>query len=272
MRKHTLYALSCMALMIVVVFNTSINTEAVSTSFSHLNVLNGEKLFDIKTKDNLQGLAYWDGYYYVGYDVGKGFGKIRKYNFHGELIQETDLLAIGHTAELDFRNKNNRLYVANGGGKNPARIFEINMTSKTPYISKTLELDSLGKACLLAIDNENDTLVVHTADNDQTAPKISIIDFNGNVQKHFSIPYQGIPQGLEVHNGIIYFQTNSLISMINLSGQIIGQTAVNESGENEGIAIFSTAKETYYLYGYRFNNRLYKTELYNIHKLARHKD
>lgn len=272
MWKHSLHALSYIALITLVVFNASINTEAVSPSFSHLSVMKGEKLFDIKTEDNLQGVAYWDGYYYVGYDVGKGFGKIRKYNPHGELIQETDSLAIGHTAELDFRNKNDRLYVANGGGKNPARIFEINMTSKTPYISKTLELNSLGKAGLLAIDNENDTLVVHTADNDQAAPKISIIDFNGNILKHFSIPYQGIPQGLEVHNGIIYFQTNNLLSMINFSGQIIGQTVVNESGENEGIAIFSTAKETYYLYGYRFNNRIYKTELYNIHKLARLKD
>lgn len=272
MRKHNLHALSCFALMIVVVFNSPINTEAVSPSFSHLNVLKGERLFDIKTKDNLQGVAYWDGYYYVGYDVGNGLGKIRKYNSHGELIQETDSLAIGYTAELDFRNKNDRLYVANGGGKNPTRIFEINMTTKPPYISKTLELDSLGKAGLLAIDNENDTLVVHTANNDQSAPKISIIDFSGNVLKHFSIPYQGIPQGLEVHNGIIYFQTNSLISMINFSGQIIGQTAVKESGENEGIAIFNNAKETYYLYSYRFNNRLYKTELNNLHKLARLND
>lgn len=272
MRKHILHALGCIALMIVGVFNASINTEAVSPSFKHLNILKEKKLFDIKIKDNLQGVAYWDGYYYVGYDVGKGFGKIRKYNTHGELIQETGSLAIGHTAEMDFRNKNDMLYVANGGGKNPARIFEINMTSKTPYISKTLELSSLGKAGLLAIDNENDTLVVHTADNDQEAPKISVIDFNGNVLKQFTIPYQGIPQGLEVHNGIIYFQTNSLISMINFSGQVIGQTAVNEPGENEGIAIFSTAKEIYYLYGYRFNNRLYKTELHNIHKLARLKE
>ena len=266
MQKNNLHVLTCLSILVAIVFHDAINTEAVSPE---LKVIVGEKLFDIKTEDNLQGVAYWDGYYYIGYDVGKGYGKIRKYKAKGELIQETDPLSIGHTAELDFRNKNNRLYVANGGGKNPIKVYEIDMTSKTPSISKTLNLNLLGNAGLLAIDNENDTLVVHTADNDQAGPKISVVDFNGNTLKQFPISYQGIPQGLEVHNGIIYFQTNDLITMINFSGQVIGQTAMNESGENEGIAIFSDAGKTYYLYAYRFNNRLYKTELYNIHKLAR---
>jgi hypothetical protein len=272
MHQIHFYQPICIAFVIIFVFNTPMKTEALMPPISRLNVLTGEKLFDIQTDDNLQGVAYWDGHYYVGYDVGKGFGKIRKYNSRGKLIQQTPSLAIGHTAELDFRCKNNRLYVANGGGKHSTKVYEIDMKAEKPYISKTLDLSSLGQAGLLAIDNENDTLVIHTADHDKAAPKISIVDFNGKLLAQLPISYQGIPQGLEVHNGVIYFQTNNLITMLNFNGQVIGQAVMNESGENEGIAIFTEGEKTHYLYAYRKNNRLYQTELYNIHKVAKLKE
>lgn len=270
MRKITLYIINRIALIAAIVVIAPLKPEADSTSSS---LLVGRKLFDIQTEDNLQGVTYWDGLYYVGFDVGKGLGKIRVYNVKGKLIKETDPLAIGHTAELDFRNKNGRLYIANGGGKNPTKVLEIDMTVKNPSITKTLDLSQLGHAGLLAVDNENDTLVIHTADNDHVAPKISFVDFNGQLLKQFTIPYQGIPQGIEVHNEMIYFQTNSLISIINKNnGQVIDQIAVNEPGENEGIAIYSEGKKTYYIYSYRFNNRLYKAELHCVHTLADCKD
>lgn len=242
---------------------------AINKTAVQLNDFKGDKIFDIQTDENLQGAAYLDGHFYIGFDVGKGFGKIRKYDKKGTLVQETDSLAIGHTAELDFRAKNKRLYAANGGGKNPTKIFEIDMSALKPCITKTIDLTSLGQAGLMAIDNHYDTMVVHTADHDKASPTISIVDFNGKMLSHFSIPYQGIPQGLEVHNGIIYFQTNKLVTMLNFHGQVIGQTAVNEPGENEGIAIFNESGKTFYLYSYRMPNRLFKTELHNIQKISK---
>ncbi|RSD26990.1 hypothetical protein [Mesobacillus subterraneus] len=233
-----------------------------------LNVLVGEKLFEIATEDNLQGVASWDGNIFVGYDVGKGYGVIRKYNSKGKLLQETLPLPIGHTAEMDFRESNKKLYISNGGGKNPTLVYEIDILSQNPSITKTIDFQSLGHAGLLAVDNQNDTLVIHTADDDKAAPKISIADFNGNILKHFPINYQGIPQGLEVHNGIIYFQTNNLITMLNFNGQVIGQTAIEEPGENEGVAIVTKGENAYYIYGYRGGNRLYIADLYSIHKIA----
>lgn len=241
-------------------------TEAKGTP--PLNVLVGEKLFNIATEDNLQGVAFWGGNIYVGYDIGKGNGVIRKYDIIGKLLEETSPLPIGHTAEMDFRESNKKLYVSNGGGKNPTLVYEINILSKKPTVTKKIDFQSLGQAGLLAIDNQNDTLVIHSADNDKAAPKISIADFNGKILKQFPIIYQGIPQGLEVHNGIIYFQTNNLITMLNFHGQIIGQTAIKERGETEGAAIFTHKGNPYYLYGYRGSNRIVITDLYTIHKIS----
>ncbi len=235
---------------------------------TRLNVLVGEKLFDIPTEDNLQGVAYWDNHFYIGYDVGKGYGVIRKYNSEGKLVKETEPLSIGHAAELDFRESNKRLYVSNGGGKNPTFIYEIDILSSKPSIKRKIDFYSLGKAGLVAIDNNSDTLVIHTAESDTTLPKLSIADFNGNIIKQFPIKYQGIPQGLEVFNGIIYFQTNNLLTMLNFNGQIIGQTAIKEEGENEGITILKEGDKDYYIYAYRHGNRMYKADIYTIHKLA----
>jgi len=232
-----------------------------------LNAIKGNVLFEIETKDNMQGVAYANGYYYISFDVGKGYGVIRKYTKNGTLVQQSQPLLIGHSSEIDYREKNGDLYVSNGGGMNPTKITEVNFNVENPYVVQTMDLSNLGNSALVAIDNYSDNLVVHTAANDKANPTISIVDFNGKVVNKFSIKNQGVPQGIAVNNSIIYYYTNNKITMINYSGQVIGSVRIQQPGESEGIAIEQDGPDVSVVYGYNKSNRLLKIDINEIHKL-----
>ncbi|RFU61123.1 YncE family protein [Peribacillus glennii] len=196
--------------------------------------------FHVDSKENMQGIAYSNGHMYIGFDIGKDRGRIRQYTLTGKLVKTTAPLKTGHTAELDVRNKNGRLYVANGGGKNPLKIHEVDVSKNK--ITDTLHLDNLGNSGLLAVDNDRDRLIIHSAKNDKGTPLFSITDFNGKILKQFKIPYQGVPQGLEHHNGKIYFYTNSKITVIDEKGNILKTHKLKIKGESQGITVVDDKK------------------------------
>jgi hypothetical protein len=230
------------------------------------NAIKGTLLFEIESTDNMQGVAYANGYYYVSFDVGNGYGVIRKYTEDGKLVQQSPPLLIGHSSEIEYREKNGNFYVSNGGGTNPTKINEVNFNTDNPYIVKTLDLSELGNSALVAVDNYSDTLVVHTAANDKANPIISIIDFNGNILNKFSIKNQGVPQGIAVKNSIIYYYTNNSIVLINFNGQVIGTVKIQQSGESEGITVAQDGENTTLIYGYNKTNRLFKIDIKDIHR------
>jgi len=232
------------------------------------NVIKGNLLFEIDSKDNMQGIAYANGFYYVSFDIGKGYGVIRKYTKTGVLVQQSPPLLIGHSSEIDYREKNGNFYVSNGGGTNPTKITEVNFNDENPYVVKTIDLTNLGNSALVAVDNYSDNLVVHTAANDKANPTINIVDFNGKLINKFSIKNQGVPQGLAVNNSIIYYYTNNKITLINYSGQVIGSVKIQQAGESEGIAIEQEGSDVEVVYGYNNKtNRLLKVDINEIHKL-----
>jgi fucose 4-O-acetylase-like acetyltransferase len=169
-----------------------------------------ELAFNIPQKDNFQSIVYKDDIFYAGFDVGQGEGIIREYDTKGNFIKETGKLAIGHSAGLAFRKSNGHIYACNGG-MYPSFIYEIDMKSETPTIINTLNYNSLGNSALLAIDNDRDLLIVHTATNDSTNPTFSICKFDGTILHQFTIPNKGVPQGLDYYqNQIYYIQTTRL--------------------------------------------------------------
>lgn len=214
-------------------------------------------VFHLPDSGNMQGLTYYNGYYYVGFDVGGGNGVIRKYNGAGKKVKESGPIAIGHAAELAYRVSNNRIYVANGGGTFPTYVYEVNMDAATPSITKTLDFTALGNAGLLAIDNDRDLLLVHTAPSDSGQLLFSFSDFNGNILHQFSMPNQGVPQGLAISQNQIYYYTNNKITILDYFGNIMNVMPIPKSGESEGLTISGDYLTPSITVGYNAPNRLY---------------
>jgi hypothetical protein len=206
---------------------------------------------------NMQGLTYYDGHFYIGFDITGGNGKIVKITNGGKLVKDSGSLPIGHSAELAYRKTNNHIYIANGGGTNPTHIYEVDMNAATPTVISDLNFSYLGNSALLAIDNDNDLLIIHTAPDDTTNPTFSICKFDGTITKRFTIPNQGVPQGLEHYQGYLYFYTTNKITVLDLNGSIITTMLLPKSGESEGLTIAGDFESPYIAVGYNNSNRIY---------------
>lgn len=217
-----------------------------------------ELLFYIPSTKNFQGLTFFDGYFYCGFDLGAGNGKIIKYDMSGKKICETAPMTIGHCAELGYRTKTSKIYIANGGGNNLTHIYVVDYTTST--ILKNLNYESLGTSALLAIDNVHDYLILHTISRgaDIYNPTFTIINLaNMNVINTFNIPTQGVPQGLETDGKYIYLYTNNKITILNYKGIIIATYHFNNSGESEGLTFALEYGRSYLAMGYTSPNRIY---------------
>jgi hypothetical protein len=214
------------------------------------------KLFDV-ANGNMQGLANHNGAIFVGFDEGGGKGEIRVYSASGKLIKDSGPLPIGHTASLTYRTKNGHIYVTNGGGTNPTKIYEVDVSAAHPKVLRTIDFGRLGNSGLMAFDNARDKMWLETAANDY-APVItfSYCDVNGHIFRQFTIKNQGVPQGLDVYQNRIYYYTNDKITVLDYSGHIIKSLALHLSGESEGLTIV-TGKTPYIIFGYNKPNRLY---------------
>lgn len=219
-------------------------------------------LFNIPDKLNMQGITYNNNNIYVGYDIGNGLGRIIKYNLNGKSIASTSNLPLGHCAELAYREINNKIYVANGGGANLTTIYELDFENNK--ITNAFNFEYLGTSALIGIDNTSDILVLHTIENggDHGVITFTLINLNDNsVIKSFNVPNQGIPQGLDIKDNIIYLYTNNKITIINYNGEVIKSCAINEKGESEGLTLANLNNITHTIFGYNSPNRLYISEL-----------
>lgn len=229
---------------------------------SENDILVSKFKFNINDKGNMQGLTYNNNTFYIGFDRNNDNGEIITYDNNGNEIKKSGLLKIGHAAGLAYRTKNNSIYVANGGGKNKTHIYEVKMNGDKTYVSKDLDYSKLGNSGLVAINNDDDKLIIHTAENNHGNHIISICDFNGKIEKQISIKNQGVPQGLEYYNGYIILYTNNKVTFIDSkSGEIEKIYKIKEKGESEGITIFKEDNKAGLAYGYNGNNRLYTTDI-----------
>ncbi len=215
-------------------------------------------LFNIKDKHKLQGITFFNKNIYCGFDVGGGNGKIVKYNMSGKIISETSPMRVGHCADIGYRARTNKMYITNGGGRNLTHVYVVDYDKSV--ILNDLNYGSSGTSALLAIDNVNDYLILHTVlkSGDVGNPRFTIIDLsNMKILKSFNVAREGIPQGLESDGKHIYLYTNNKVTVYNYDGLKIAQYHVNKRGESEGITIASEYGKSYLAIGYNSPNRIY---------------
>ncbi|MGH4050655.1 MAG: YncE family protein [Clostridium sp.] len=274
MKRHKVYL--CMLVLFFIIADTpnkvvtaTVQTSQVSSQINYTvnsnnkkeksTLLENDLLFNIKDKNNLQGITFFNKYLYCGFDIGGGKGKIVKYNMAGERISQTKPMMLGHCADLSYRTRTNKIYVANGGGNNLTRIYVVDY--EKGEIQSTLNYERLGTSALLAIDNVHDYLILHTVLNhgDAGNPTFTIIDLaKMKAINSFNVACKGVPQGLETDGKYIYLYTNNKITVFNYQGAIIATYHVNKRGESEGITIISDHGATYLAVGYNSPNRFYK--------------
>ncbi|MGL5968435.1 MAG: hypothetical protein ACRCZ6_15000, partial [Kluyvera sp.] len=202
-----------------------------------------------------QGLEYYNGYYYVSYtSVAAGMGRVRRFTAAGTrdtAYGDVDL-AIKHTADLSYRPSTNKMYTCSGG-TDPTEIYQLADDGKSIEYTFSFANQGIGLGACIAIDREYDFLVLLTAPESNPYGGNHIFNFYdfsnlGQSLKTFTVPNKGTPQGITLHNGIIYLFTSPGIggnymdgshgvTMIDMAGNVIGYFNLNMTGEGEGICV-----------------------------------
>lgn len=235
-----------------------INSNVINTTGNNASP---NTAFYVNQNYNNQGLAFYNGYFYIGYDLGSGNGMIERYAQNG--VIDTSYggvsIPINHTADLAFRVKDEFLYSASGGGAEPTYIRKIAKDGKS--VLESIDLTNYGNGALCAIDNHNDILILHStlSGGDSGLPTFTFFEFGNwnNPVKQFTLPKTlGVPQGMDVYDNTIYFYTNDKISLVSYSGEVLSEVRINASGESEGIAISGSYGNTYIAVGYNNPRRV----------------
>lgn len=237
------------------------NILMINTSPRDIEKLESKLLFYTNLKWNMQGLEYYDGNFIIGYDRGKGNGCIEIRNNEGKIIKQSGLLKIGHTSELVFNKNNSKLYISNGGGKNSTKLYEVDLKG-TIKIEREFNFEELGNSGLIAIDQQRNNFIIHTAKGDREKHKFTVCDIKGQKVKCFELSNIGIPQGIEYLNNKIYFYTNNKITVIDLHKEkVLKEYRIEANGESEGLAINEENDCIKLYYGYNKCNRLYESKI-----------
>jgi hypothetical protein len=220
-----------------------------------------QQAFRVDQAKNNQGLANWNGFYYVGYDIGSGNGYLERYSKDGVLDPDYGRVSVPtrHTAELAYRAADSRIYAASGGGTEPTYVYRLAADGKS--VDRTYDFTAYGNAAMIAIDNTNDVLVLSTTagGGDAGAVTFRFIDWNANnkVINQFTIPSQGVPQGVEVYGGLVYFYTSSKITVLDNKGTILDSWDLKAAGESQGMTIVLDGTSPYLAVGYNAPQRVY---------------
>lgn len=244
MKKKSLLTILIFIIIIVVVFIIVNKNKPINHSSSF------QKIISVDPNYNQQGLAINKDSAYVGYDIGDDTGKIIEYDLKSrKIIKESKALTIGHTADIGYYN--NRLYVANGGGKNKAKIYVVDFEKGT--VEKTIDVGKYGNAALLAIKKNGD-IMLHTSQSDKGEHIFTLLTNDGEKKSQFKFKNIGVPQGMDYSSsGDLYFYTNDLITVIDSNNNIIDTIKIDKQhGESEGIAIYKND----IVIGYSKENRL----------------
>ncbi|GAA2396185.1 hypothetical protein Cme02nite_64900 [Catellatospora methionotrophica] len=208
------------------------------------------KIFDTPYLQNQQGLAWADGSLYVSFDMGSDQGRIVQYSTTGTEIKRSGLLALGHAAEISFRQADGNFYVATGGGSNPTYVNVVDMRPATPVIKKTYNFTALGNNGMVGIDNKNDRMVVFAGPSGGPYT-IAFANFSGTVTSSFTLPNLGTPQGIEVAGDQVLYYTSgpnyayNTITVFSATGTNLYSINVPVTNEGEGLAINTQSNQLY---------------------------
>lgn len=225
-------------------------------------------LFAVPEKITMQGLAYANNVYYISFDMGKGMGRIDAVDSRGRILTKTENLPIEHAAEIAYRKANKSIYVANGVANDHIRVYRVDMNSRHPSVAEKITPNVPGYGGLLAVDNDHDSMIISTNKipidirgnmkiNKNAALSFYVCDFKGKMKKRFTIPYQGVPQGMEYYKNNIYFYTNNKVTVVNMSGKILSYLHIAEPGESEGMTLSNVSGCPVFAVGYSYKNRVY---------------
>lgn len=214
-------------------------------------------VFNVPDTDNMQGLAYRGGRFLVGFDVGDGNGVIREYDRAGTRVKESAPLPVGHAAEISVDDATGLLYVATGGGTNPTKVNVVDWAPSAPRVVRTIDVGYLGNSGLVAVDPRRRGLLIHAGPDDQGPFVFAFTDLDGAERSRFGLPYQGVPQGLEMAGDKILYYTNDTITVLSRDGRILQVIPIPLSGESEGLAVAPVGRATRVFAGYNKPNRVY---------------
>lgn len=210
---------------------------------------------------NNQGLAYYNGFYYVSYDVGGGNGMVERYAAGGTLDSTYGgvSIPINHAADIAYRVADGLIYVASGGGAEPTYVRKLAANGKS--VTASIDFTAYGNSALCAIDNVNDMLILHSTltGGDGGLPTFTFFSFAdlSTPLTQFTLPATlGVPQGMDVFENTIYFYTNNKVTMISYDGEVRGNFSIGVPGESEGIAITADYGNAFIAVGYNTPRRV----------------
>lgn len=160
-----------------------------------------------KQYSNFQGLAVFNGYFYVGEDDRNSDATyIHKMSFAGDIL-ETKQNSFGHVASLSMRKANGHFYIASGGQDAKTIIWEYDFESNV--VLNTINLSQLNANALVCVDNKNDQLILITCQDYNSPIQMHQVGFNGVIKKTVNLPSYGVPQGISCFEDRVYYQTGS---------------------------------------------------------------
>jgi hypothetical protein len=212
--------------------------------------------FAVPQGGNQQGLAYADGRFYVAFDLnGKGTARIVEYDAKGHEVRRSGPLALGHAAELSYRNADHNLYVAAGTPGKPCRVTVVDMRHDPPRIVRRYDFSALGNGGMVAIDNHRDRMVV-TAGPAGGPFTVAFVGMDGRVQRRFTSKVPGVRQGLEVVGDQLALYTSApdlksnTLTVMSDTGKVVRTIRVPVAREGEGLAVNAKTRRLYVGFGY----------------------
>lgn len=184
---------------------------------------NFHQIFTADTSMNQQGLAYGDGYYYVGYDTGGNYGTILKYDSNGRYVGKSGTLPLGHACSLSYYN--GKLYEA-AVINNQTIINVINpndLTSEGTITPVDTYGNPFGGTYMMAVKDSGDSnhdpefILLQEGSNKDTFIYFDSQNAKqGQVseKKEAAIPQMGVAQGMQYDNGKIYYLANNYLTEI----------------------------------------------------------
>lgn len=201
---------------------------------------------------NQQGLATDGHYTWVTQDAGHGQTRIVTYTWNGRYVGTSALLPLGHGAEADYRVKDHRLYVVNGGMDSEStgadtKVYGVTLDAHhvASGVVQTYDFTWLGRNGLVAVNNKDDTLIT-MGGHDAGPWTLTVHNFNhaarNTALSNVTITDPGVLlQGLAVVGGNYWVYvsagTTSRIDKFDACGHIISRTVLPFTGEAEGITV-----------------------------------
>jgi hypothetical protein len=166
-----------------------------------------------------QGLAYnsKDDLYYIGYDLGNGYGKIVAYNSDGSRHAASPAMTLGHTCALSYNLANDTLYEVSSAGDSPIvytidpRSLKITGPGKDSEKGIALDKNVIPYVAMMAA--KDDELILLTESfGDDTFFSYNLT--NGKLKKIKSVAKMGVVQGMQYDDGNLYFLANNYLTVL----------------------------------------------------------